>query len=232
MISDVLADLGQQTAARIAARGAKTGFVALDVTDDAQWERAVAATVAELGGYDILINNAGVEITALLIDVATADIRRMNDVNVLGVALGIKHAFRAMRPGGAAGRGGAIVNISSLAALTAPVAVGAYAATKSAVDRLTRVGAVEAGRFGYGVRVNCIYPSLIATEMGTHLADDYVALGFAPDRQAALAASAQRSMFGRLAEPADVANAAVFLCSDEAKYITGAGLPVEGGAGV
>lgn len=231
MISDVLVERGQQTAGEIGARGGKAAFVAHDVTDDAQWERAVAATVAELGGFDILVNNAGIIFTAPLIDVKAEDIRRLNDVNILGVTLGLKHAFRAMRPGGAAGKGGAVVNISSLAHLSAPAALASYAASKSAVDRLTRVGAVESGRFGYGVRVNCVYPSLIATDMGKNLADDYVALGFSKDREAALAASAQRSHIGGLAEPRDVANAVVFLCSDEARFITGAGLPVEGGAG-
>ena len=96
-----------------------TGFVQLDVTDDAQWERAVAATVATLGGYDILINNAGIEITSLVTEVKAEDARRMCDVNIVGTVLGMKHAFRAMRPGGPAGKGGAVVNIASVAATIA-----------------------------------------------------------------------------------------------------------------
>ncbi|BAT59169.1 cyclopentanol dehydrogenase [Variibacter gotjawalensis] len=231
MISDILTDLGRDTAAEIARIGVKASFVAHDVTDDAAWEKAAAATVAELGGFDILINNAGIIVASPLIDMKADDIRRLNDVNILGVALGIKHAFRSMRPGGAAGKGGAVVNLSSLAALTAPAMVGVYAATKSAVDRLTRVGAVESGRFGYGVRVNCVYPSLIQTDMGRNLAQDYATLGLFKDKEAALASSAGRSHIGGLAEPRDVANAIVFLCSDEARFITGSGIPVEGGAG-
>ncbi len=98
MIGDVRADLGQETANAIAKTGVTAGFVELDVTDDKQWEKAVSATVAKLGGYDILINNAGVEITSLIVDIKAEDARRMCDINVVGVVLGMKHAFRAMRP--------------------------------------------------------------------------------------------------------------------------------------
>jgi NAD(P)-dependent dehydrogenase (short-subunit alcohol dehydrogenase family) len=119
MIGDVLASLGRETAAKLAQGGAKVGFVPLDVTKDEEWKSAVAATLAELGGFDILVNNAGIEITALVIDAEAADLRRMLDVNVVGTLLGLKHAFRAMRPGGSAGQGGAVVNIASVAATIA-----------------------------------------------------------------------------------------------------------------
>src|SRR6201985_3921696 len=98
MIGDILEDVGRVTAETIAKEGVKTGFVQLDVTDDAQWERAVATTVARLGGYDILINNAGIEITSLVSEIRAEDARRMCDVNIVGSVLGMKHAFRAMRP--------------------------------------------------------------------------------------------------------------------------------------
>jgi 3alpha(or 20beta)-hydroxysteroid dehydrogenase len=102
MIGDVRADLGPETAAAIARTGVKSGFVEFDVTDDAQWDKAVSATVAKLGGFDILINNAGIEITSLIADIKAEDARRMCDINVVGVVLGMKHAFRAMRPARAA----------------------------------------------------------------------------------------------------------------------------------
>ena len=97
---------------------------------------------------------------------------------MLGTALGIKHAFRAMRPGGPAGQGGAVVNIASVAATIAFPGIAGYSATKSAVDRLTRVAAMESGKLGYGVRVNCVYPGLVPTEMGMQLAQDVVKPGF------------------------------------------------------
>ena len=232
VIGDVTEDAGRDTAAGIAATGARASFVKLDVSDEAQWERAVPAIVDAIGGWDILVNNAGIEITALVVDVEPADMRRMNDVNVLGTVLGMKHAFRAMKPGGAAGNGGAIVNIASVAATIAFPAIAGYSGTKSAVDRMTRVAAAEAGKLGYGVRVNCIYPGLIATDMGIKLAQDVVAVGLFPTMEAAIGGVVGLTPLGHMAEVGNVADAAVFLCSDAASFITGAGLPVDGGMGM
>jgi NAD(P)-dependent dehydrogenase (short-subunit alcohol dehydrogenase family) len=232
MIGDILDDVGRDTAGQIAKLGVKTGFVHLDVTDDAQWEKATAATIATLGGYDILINNAGIEITSLISEVRAEDARRMCDVNIVGTVLGMKHAFRSMRPGGPAGKGGAVVNIASVAATIAFPSIAVYSGTKSAVDRMTRVGAMEAGKLGFGVRVNCIYPGLIPTDMGMQLANDIVKIGLAPDVNAAVGSVVEQTPLGKLAEVRDIADAAVFLCSDQARFITGIGLPVDGGMGM
>src|SRR2546423_1508419 len=229
MIGDVLTSLGRDAAGKLSAGGAKAGFVKLDVTNEDDWLAAVKATVDTLGGFDILINNAGIEITALVTEVDPADLRRMLDVNIVGTALGLKHAFRAMRPGGAAGKGGAVVNISSVAATIAFPAIAGYSATKSAVDRLTRVAAMESGKLGYGVRVNCIYPGLVPTEMGMKLAAAVVPPGPFPSPEAAVGAIIEQTPAGRLGEVADMADAVVFLCSDASRFITGAGLPVDRG---
>jgi 3alpha(or 20beta)-hydroxysteroid dehydrogenase len=232
MIGDILADVGGATAKTLRESGANAGFVNLDVTDEASWEKAVAATIAELGGFDILVNNAGIEITSLVVDVKAADLRRMCEVNVVGTALGMKHAFRAMRPSGPAGKGGAVVNIASVAATIAFPGIAGYSATKSGVDRLTRVGAMESGKLGYGVRVNCIYPGLVPTDMGMQLAGDVVAAGLFPNAEAAIGGVIGETPLGRLGEVADMADAVVFLASDAARFITGAGLPVDGGMGM
>jgi 3alpha(or 20beta)-hydroxysteroid dehydrogenase len=204
----------------------------LDVTDEASWEAAVGATVERLGGLDILVNNAGIELSGLLMDADAGDLRKMLEVNVLGTALGIKHGLRAMRPGGPAGQGGAIVNIASVAATIAFPGIGGYSATKSAVDRLTRVAAFEAGKLGLGVRVNCVYPGLVPTEMGQKLAVDMAELGLFESPEAAVSAVVEQTPAGRLGEVADMADAVVFLASDQARFITGAGLPVDGGMGM
>lgn len=232
VIADVREDLGRATADALKADGATAAFVRLDVTDDEDWEHAVAATIAELGGLDVVVNNAGVEISGLVADLDPAELRRMFDVNVLGTALGIKHAFRAMRPGGPAGRGGTVVNIASVAATIAFPGIAGYSATKSAVDRLTRVAAMEAGKLGYGVRVNCVYPGLVPTEMGTRLAADVVRLGLFPSVEDAIGAVVGQTPVGRLGEVTDMADAVVFLASDAARFVTGAGLPVDGGMGM
>ncbi|GAA1679162.1 SDR family oxidoreductase [Fodinicola feengrottensis] len=231
-VADIQEDTGKETAGKLRDSGATAAFVPLDVTDDASWESAITATIGELGGLDIVINNAGVEISGLLIDIDSADVRKMLDVNVVGTALGIKHAFRTMKPGGAAGNGGAVVNIASVAATIAFPGIAGYSATKSAVDRLTRVAAQESGKLGYGVRVNCVYPGLVPTVMGMQLAQDMVTLGLYPTVEAAVGAVIDLTPQGRLGEPADMADAVVFLASDAARFITGAGLPVDGGMGM
>jgi NAD(P)-dependent dehydrogenase (short-subunit alcohol dehydrogenase family) len=232
VIGDIREDLGQATVDAIKKSGGDAAFLPLDVTDDGSWERCVEGTIAELGGLDILVNNAGVEITQLVADLDPDAIRKMLEVNILGTSLGIKHAFRAMRPGGPAGRGGAIVNISSVAATIAFPGIAVYSATKSAVDRLSRVAAMESGKLGYGVRVNCIYPGLVPTEMGSQLAQDVVTLGLFPSVPEAIGAVVGLTPQGRLGEVADMADAVVFLASDAARFITGAGLPVDGGMGM
>lgn len=228
MIADVLKDAGEQTAGGL--EGGR--FVELDITDDAQWESAVAHTVAELGGLDIVVNNAGIEVTQLIADADPDEHRRMFEINLLGTLLGIKHAFRAMRPGGAAGAGGTVINISSVAATIAFPAIGGYSATKSAVDRLTRVAAMESGKLGYGVRVNCVYPGLVPTEMGVKLAVETAGLGLFENPDAAVAAVIGLTPSGRLGEVSDIADAVVFLASDASRFVNGIGLPVDGGMGM
>lgn len=232
VIADIREDLGRATADALAASEATARFVPLDVTDEASWEAAIVRTMEELDGLDIVVNNAGIEVSELVIDLTPQNLKRMLEVNVLGVALGIKHAFRAMRPGGLAGKGGAVINVASVAATIAFPGIAGYSATKSAVDRLTRVAAMESGKLGYGVRVNCIYPGLVPTEMGAQLAVDMERLGLFPSPQAAVEAVVGLTPLGRLGEVSDMADALVFLASDAARFITGAGLSVDGGMGM
>ena len=227
MIADVAKDLGERTAADIGA-----GFVALDVTDDAAWEAAITHAVGELGGLDVVINTAGLEVTQLLVDTEPDDVRRLLEVNLIGTMLGIKHAFRAKRPGGPAGAGGAVINVSSVAATIAFPSIGAYSATKSGVDRLTRIAAAESGKLGYGVRVNCVYPGLIPTAMGQKLAVETAGLGLFGSPEEAVGAVVELTPSGRLGEVTDIADAVVFLASDASRFVNGAGLPVDGGMGM
>ena len=222
MIGDLQEDLARETAESIGALSTH-----LDVTDERSWEAAVAATTGQLGGLDILVNNAGIEISGLIIDFQPGDLKRMLEVNVLGTALGIKHGLRAMKGGG-----GSIVNVSSVAATIAFPGISGYSSTKSAVDRLTRVAAFEAGKLGLGVRVNCVYPGLVPTEMGQRLAVDMAELGLFESVEAAIGAVVEQTPLGRLGEVNDMADAVVFLASDQARFITGIGLPVDGGMGM
>ncbi|MEV0946919.1 SDR family oxidoreductase [Rhodococcus sp. NPDC049939] len=232
VISDVQDDLGKQTAARLAEVGRRSGFVHHDVTVEDDWTNAVATTIDLLGGFDVLVNNAGIEITGLLASFNPDDWRRMFDINVVGTGLGIKHAFAAMSPGGSAGAGGVVINVSSVAATIAYPALAGYSASKSAVDRLTRVAARESGQLGYGVRVNCLYPGLVATEMGTRLAGDMVTIGLGDSVEQVVGGVVEQTPSGRLGEVADMAGAVVYLASDAAQFVNGAGIPVDGGMGM
>jgi 3alpha(or 20beta)-hydroxysteroid dehydrogenase len=230
-LGDLNAEAGEATAQQLRDAGHSAAFVHLDVTDEASWDAAIPQAVSALGGLDILVNNAGIEVTSLLIDLDPAPLRKMLDVNIVGTSLGIKNAFKAMKPGGAAGQGGAVVNIASVAALIAFPALSGYSGTKSAVDRITRIAAAESGALGYGVRVNCIYPGLIGNPMGMKLATDVVEIGLFPDAETAVGSVVGLTPLGHLGEQTDMANAVVFLCSDAAGFITGTGLAVDGGMG-
>src|SRR6516225_9961321 len=218
MLSDVLKDAGRATAEAIRNAGGQADFVEHDVRDEPAWEAAIAATISRFGTLTTLVNNAGIEVSAPIAELPIADLDRLMEVNVRGLALGMKHAMRTMRPTGKAGKGGVILNLSSLAQLRANPGTGAYAATKAAVDRLTKIGAVEGGKFGWNIRVNCLYPGLIQTEMG-----------FFQNEEQMQAFAIDRTPLGRLGTVEDIANAALFLCSDLASFVTGVGLSVDGG---
>lgn len=225
VIADVIDDQGAHTADRI---GADALFVHLDVTREADWEAAIAATVERFGGIDVVVNNAGIETTCLLENCTLDEFERTHKINVSGVFLGVKHAIRAMKPGGASGRGGSIVNISSGAGLKGSLGLGAYCASKGAVRLLTKAAAVECGRLGYGIRVNSIHPGLVKTEMGIKTLNDYVRLGLMPDEAAAEQAFLGAHLIG-FGRPEDIANGVRYLASDAARWITGIELSIDGG---
>jgi 3alpha(or 20beta)-hydroxysteroid dehydrogenase len=232
VLADIDETAGSASAAALVADGHSAHFVRLDVTDDASWADAASAAVGALGGLDVVVNNAGIEISDLLADLDADNMRKVLDVNVVGTALGIKHAFRAMRPGGAAGAGGAIVNISSVAATIAFPGIAAYSASKSAVIRLTKVAAAEAGRLGYGVRVNAVCPGLVPNAMGAQLAVDMERLGLFPSPDEAVTAVVGLTPSGRLATEDDIANGVAFLASDESAFVNGVALSVDGAMGM
>jgi len=233
----VVNDLDRESAERVAAEireQAGTPAVAAvgSVGSPGATDAVVATAESELGGLDILVNNAGIEITSLFVDLDADAARKQLEVNLLGTALGIKHAFRTMRPGGAAGQGGVVINVASVAATIAFPGIAVYSATKSGVDRLTRVAAMESGKLGYGVRVNCIYPGLVPTAMGAGLANDVAEIGLFGSPEEAVGAVIELTPSGRLGQVSDMADAVVFLASDASRFVNGVGLPVDGGMGM
>ena len=230
MLSDVLSDLGAQTAERLAeAHGGRAAFCKHDVTREEDWIGAVQAAIEHFGGLDILVNNAGIETAALVAECELADFQRTMAINVDGVFLGIKHALRAMRPGGASGRGGSIINLSSVAGLVGMPSLTAYCTSKGAVRLMTKAAAIEAAKLGYGVRINSIHPAIIKTDMGANVVNNLVRVGLAPDAASADAFVESLHPLG-YGQPRDVASAVLFLAGPASSWMTGSELVLDGGA--
>jgi len=208
MISDVLKDAGEETAAGLK----DAGFVELDVTDDSAWERAVAHTVSEFGGLDVLVNNAGILHMAPLLEIDVADWDRTFAINVRSMLLTIQAAVPFMQEAG----GGKIVNMASMGGKLGAPGQAHYCASKAAVIELTRVAAMELGPLG--ITVNCICPGYVLTDMG--------AATRTPEMVTAWTA---KSPLGRLGSPQDVAAMALFLASADGDYCTGQAMNVTGG---
>lgn len=214
---DVNAALGERVAADAGAT-----FVQLDVSREDEWKAAVALIEAQHGRLDVLVNNAGILGTGALeqIDVAAWD--RLFSINVTGVMLGCKHGSMLMQrnPGGASG---SIINISSNAAILATAADCGYSATKGAVKLMTQSIAVNFARRGLAIRCNSIHPGPIDTPI------------FAPWKSDEAAAERLQAQLyemipmGRLGQPREVANMALYLASDESSFSTGAQFVVDGG---
>jgi NAD(P)-dependent dehydrogenase (short-subunit alcohol dehydrogenase family) len=231
LLTDVLAAEAESVAAAICADGGQALALAHDVVDEAQWVRAVDTAVQRLGGLDIVVNNAGIETMALFADCTVEDWDRTHDINVKGVFLGIKHAIRAMRPGGSAGLGGVIVNLSSVAGLVGLTALGAYCSSKGAVRLMTKAAAAECAKLGYGIRVNSIHPAIVKTEMGANVVKGFARTGLAPDEATADAYVESLHPLG-YGEPEDVASAVLYLASPASRWMTGSEFVVDGGATV
>jgi 3alpha(or 20beta)-hydroxysteroid dehydrogenase len=211
VISDVLDDEGEALAREL---GGEAEYQSLDVTDPEAWDRVVAATVARFGGLSILINNAGIGIVGLLDGLDVEDHRKIIDVNLNGVYLGMRASKSAL---GASGSG-AIVNISSIDGLVGTLGMVSYSASKFAVTGMTRSAAIELGPLG--IRVNSIHPGVIASPMVTEVSAKV---------QARLARLMAKQPIARMGEPEEVASLALFLASDEASYITGTQVVIDGG---
>eukprot|EP01030_Chromulinospumella_sphaerica_P010165 gene10165-9973_t len=166
---------------------------------------------------------------ALFTEASVEDFRLMHEINVTGVFLGIKHAARVMRPGAAAGKGGSIINLSSVAGLVGMPALGGYCSSKGAVRLMSKAAAVEFARLGYGVRVNSIHPAIIKTDMGVNVVRGFVAIGLAPDEASADAYAESLHPLG-YGQPQDVSSAVLFLASEASRWSTGSEIVIDGGA--
>jgi len=218
VLGDVLDDPCEAVAREL---GSAAAFQHLDVTSEASWRAAVEATMERFGTVDVLVNNAGVLLMAAIEDTALEDFERVVRVNQTGTFLGIKSVAGAMK----AARRGSIVNIASIDGLTAKNGLVAYASSKWAVRGITRVAALELGKFG--VRVNAVCPEAGSTAMIA----PYVPAGVDLEKavsfsQPHLAPQRHRASAEKIR---DVAKMVVFLASEDSASCTGADFTVDGG---
>lgn len=216
-VVDVNAAAGQAVAAEITAAGGRACFIPGDVTQAADCERAVQTTVAELGGLEVLFNNAGIIRRADVLTTTEDEWDRVMAVNVKSIFLMCKYALPVM----AAAGGGSIINTGSGWGLKGGGNALSYCASKGAVVNMTRALAIDHGP--QNVRVNCVCPGDTDTPM---LRNEAHQLGQALDRFLAEAAERPLRRFGT---PTEIAQAVAFLASDQSSYMTGATLVVDGG---
>jgi 3(or 17)beta-hydroxysteroid dehydrogenase len=229
-IGDVLDEPGRETVRALEAAGGEALYVHLDVTRAADWAAAIAAVVARFGGLDVLVNNAGVFIAKGIEESTAADWERLCGVNLTGVFLGTQAALPALRARGAASpQGSAIVNLSSIAGVVGSALAPLYSLTKGGITIFTKSTALECARKGYRIRVNSIHPGIIDTEMGGDAIAARAHLRGESDLAAARAQASAAHPIGRLGTVTDIANGIVFLASDDAGFMTGSGLVVDGG---
>ena len=214
VVADVLEAEGKQVADKIAAGGGQARFVKLDVTSEAEWDAAVKAAVGAFGKLDVLVNNAGISGTYDQDMLSSAAWDKVMAVNAKGVFLGMKAAIPLMKQAG----GGAIVNISSISGFVGQDGVHmAYNASKGAVRIMTKTAAVQYA--SDKIRVNSVHPGFMPPMRTSKTSAD-------PTWRAKMLGAVPMKREGRVEE---VAHAVLFLASDEASYITGTELVVDGG---
>lgn len=212
-VADMNAAEGENTVDSIRKSGGKADFLQLDITQESQWNAALAQISERAGRLDVLVNNAGILILKSMQDTTNEDWDRTFNVNVRGLFLGTRAAVPLMKKAG----GGTIVNVSSIYGLVGAPGASAYEASKGAVRLFTKSCAVDLAPFN--IRVNSVHPGVIETQMTKAMLDD-------PAIRPALLGP---TLLKRPAQPIEVSQAVLFLASDESSFVHGAELVVDGG---
>lgn len=216
MVADLRGQAAAETAEMIGGNG-RVASVEVDVTSASAVQRALARTEDELGGLDVVVNNAGITIVGSVEELSEEQWDQELSINLKSVYVVSRAAWPRLRERG----GGAIVSTASIAGLWAIPDDAAYCASKAAVIMLTKCMALDGARDG--IRVNCVCPGFVRTPM----IDGYFA--DQPDPEAARRFATGLHPLGRLGEPVDIAEAFVYLASDEARWVSGTALVVDGG---
>lgn len=219
----IIADVQAEAAtALVAELGDAAWFEHLDVSDAENWARVGDATVDAFGGFDVLVNCAGISGGSFNVENIPLDVwNKVLAVNLTGTMLGCQSAVRVMKR---LGRGGSIVNISSVVGIKAWSERVAYGTSKAGVAHLTKAVAQHCGQEGYGIRCNAIHPGTIDTPILDEQLEN-----FGNSREAMLEVLNKFQIIGRVGQPRELSSAILFLASDDASFVTGTSLVVDGG---
>jgi NAD(P)-dependent dehydrogenase (short-subunit alcohol dehydrogenase family) len=220
-------DHATETLARL---GQAASYVQANVTREDDWQRARDAVKERHGKLHILVNNAGTDLTGAVETLAMADWRRIMDINVDGVFLGVKTFVPLMAESGKDVKGGSsIINVSSIMGLVGYNEVSAYNASKGAVRLFTKGIAVEFAQKQMPIRANSLHPGFVVTPLLHAGFQRWVDSGFAEKKEDLMSAVSGATPMGRLADPSELASGAFFLASADSAYMTGAELVMDGG---
>jgi 3(or 17)beta-hydroxysteroid dehydrogenase len=227
-VADIDAAAAERTAESIREAGGVAWGVGHDASSESDWERVLADVRRLGGGLQILINNAGIAPTGDMIEtLALADWRRSMAVNLDGVFLGTRLGIRAMQSN--APPGGTIINVSSILGLVGTAGAPDYVAAKGGVRMLSKAAALECAQSGYPIRVNSVHPGYVHTPMLERGVARMVDAGVFPNAAAGIGALASLHPLARLASAEEIATTVAFLASDDASFMTGSELVVDGG---
>lgn len=218
VVTDINLAAAEGTVNRIDKAGGKASALPLDVTSEQSWQRVIAEIISVHRQINILVNNAGIALPGECRNTTLADWETVMSVNLNGVFLGVKTTINAMVEGG---QQGSIVNISSGYGVTGG-GLASYSASKGGVTIFTKAIAVECGRLQYNIRVNSVHPGGVETNITNH--QDKKA-----SEQEGLKEYLKKVPMGRMGTPREIARGVLFLASDDASFITGSALSIDGG---
>jgi len=230
VLSDLEAADGELASATLARLGQAASYVQANVAREADWQRVRDVIVERHGRLHILVNNAGVDLTGAVETLTMESWRRIMDINVDGVFLGVKTLTPLLAESGSAVKGGSsIINVSSIMGLVGYSEVSAYNASKGAVRLFTKGIAVEYAHKKMPIRANSLHPGFVLTPLLKEGFQRWVDKGVADDPQVLVDAMCAQTPLGRLADPAELASGVFFLASEDSAYMTGAELVIDGG---
>ncbi|HOW43171.1 MAG TPA: SDR family oxidoreductase [Candidatus Omnitrophota bacterium] len=226
IIADIDMENGKRVSDSIAHKGGVSRFIKHDVTSEDSWRALIAEVEKEYGRLDVLVNNAGIGFAGTITEMSYAEWQTVMRINLDSVFLGLKYSLEMMRK---AGRGGAIINVSSVAGIVAAPGAAAYCASKAGIRLLTKSAALESAAAGDGIRINSVHPAAVDTPIWkkSNWWNEFSRAHGGDEK--AMEIMAKNSPLKRMAKPEEIAAGILYLAADESGYVTGAELVIDGG---